>query len=201
MRPSRAPAKLPIFRSGEQSRLLQRLYLWPAKRWSFQELAAGGPSPATVDRELGVLAGAGMIAVERVGRTRLFSAEVNSPLYKPLQQLLERTLGAEVLLRRALEATKGVEAAAIFGSWASGTVRVDSDLDLLVLGKVDHNELLEAVQPVGRAIGRELNVISYTREELAAKVAAGDAFVRAVLERPLVDVVGGLKDVIGATSR
>jgi len=201
MRASRPPARLPIFRSAEQARLLQRLYLWPGRDWTFQELAQGGLSSATVDRELAVLVQAGMVAAERVGRTRIFTAQTRSPLYRPLRQLLERTLGAEVLLQQALRQVEGVDAAAIFGSWAAGSSSDESDLDLLVVGDIDYNRLVEATQPVGRALGRELNVVSYSTREMMEKLAGADGFLTRVLERPIVNLVGNIQEVVGASGR
>jgi predicted nucleotidyltransferase len=198
MRPARPPARLPIFRSAEQARLLQRIYLWPTQEWTFQELADGGPSPATVDRELAILRNAGMVAVERVGRTRIFRPKTDSPLYKPLHQLLERTLGVEVLLRRALGNVAGVDGAAIFGSWAAGRATDESDLDLLVLGDVDYNRLVEAIHPVGQAIGREVNLVSYSPDELRKKLSRDDGFLRRLLKGATVNVIGDVQELAGA---
>lgn len=201
MRSGRPPARLPIFRSGEQARLLQQIYLWPAQQWTFQELVQGGASPATVDRELAILVEAGMVAVERVGRTRIFNAQTDSPLYRPLHQLLERTLGVEVLLRRALQDVAGVEAAAIFGSWAAGRSTDESDLDVLVLGDLDYNRLVEAIQPVGKAIGREMNLVSYSRDELRERLSRGDGFLDRVLGGATVNVVGNVRELADAAGR
>ena len=201
MRPGRPPVRLPIFRSAEQARLLQSLFLWPERTWTFQELGKGGASSATVDRELKGLADAGIVSVVRVGRTRTFSANRHSPLYRPLSQLIERTLGVEVLLREALERVDGVDAAAIFGSWAAGLPKEESDLDLLVIGNVDNNRLITALHPVGRAIGREVNVIGYSPREFDQKLADADGFLRRVVNGPLIDVVGKLGELARAVSR
>src|SRR5438309_10128484 len=100
MRPTRPPGLLPIFRSAPQAHLRARLYLEPERSWTLQELLrATGGSRAAVDRELELLTGAGLVTLGRAGRTRLFSASVDSPLFSPLRELIERTLGVEPRIR------------------------------------------------------------------------------------------------------
>lgn len=201
MRPARPPARLPIFRSAEQARLLQSLFLWPERTWTFHELATGGPSSATVDRELKGIVDAGIVSVARVGRTRTFTANRHSPLYRPLSQLIERTLGVEVLLREALLKVDGVNAASIFGSWAAGLPKEESDVDVLVVGNVENNRLVTVLHPVARAIGREVNTIGYSPEEFDQKLADADGFLRRIVEGPRIDLVGNLGELARAVPR
>jgi predicted nucleotidyltransferase len=61
--------------------------------------------------------------------------------------MLRRTVGVEQQLRTILE-LPDVLAAVIHGSWASGTHRPDSDIDVLVVGDADLRELRRFVRPV-----------------------------------------------------
>jgi predicted nucleotidyltransferase len=63
-------------------------------------------------------------------------------------------------LREILEATPGVELAALFGSHARGTASPDSDLDLaLRLHPDDPREHDRLVTEIERAVGREVDVV------------------------------------------
>ena len=190
---SAAPRALPIFRSPEQAEILTRLYLNSERSWEFSELAGIG-ARATVDRELRRLLASGLVTVERVGRTRLFRAPVDSPLYEPLRQLLERSFGAEVQLRNGLAGRDDVDAAAIFGSWARGEARPSSDIDLLVIGTATQERLERDLRPVSKSAGREINLVIFPRDELRRRLDAGSGFLRAILEGPLIALVGDVRD-------
>lgn len=195
MRPTRPPARLPIFRSAEQARLLTLLYLGPARRWTLEELGGGQVSRATTEREVATLVEAGMVAVETAGRTRLFSAPAESPLHRPLRELLERTIGVEPRLRSALASVAGIEAAGIYGSWAAGSRDPASDIDLLVVGDSDHSEIAEATMPVAEELGREINVVTVTPAELRDRMKAGDSFFTTVVDGKLLPLIGDVRQV------
>src|SRR5207237_8884941 len=110
----------------------------------------------------------------RARRTRLFSASVDSPLFSPLRELIERTLGVEPRIRSALAQVRGLEAAAIFGSWPSAQVSPSSDVDVLVLGDVDHDHVIAQLHDVGQAIGREINAVTFTTDEADERLRTED---------------------------
>jgi predicted nucleotidyltransferase len=196
MRPPRPPLNLPIFRSARQAHVLARIYLEPGRSWTLQELIRGsGGSRAGVDREIRLLADAGLVTIERVGRTRLFSAAVDSPIASPLRELIEKTLGLEPRLRSALRKVPGLDAAAMFGSWASGTASPNSDVDVLVVGDVDHETVIAQLHAVGDSVGREINVVTFTRAELHDRAQDGTGFLARVLRSETIDLIGDARSL------
>jgi len=182
---------LPLFRSELQARLLGLMLDDPARPWTTSELrdrlCASGPS---IHRELQRALGAGVLTREGIGRTYLYRAAATSPLYEPLRELLLRTIGVEIEIRRALEGLPGVEAAFVHGSFATGTnMRPASDVDVLVLGSVDYRVMRKRLREVERRTGRQVDVVVYEPDEFAALVREGNSFARSVVEgepRPLV---------------
>jgi predicted nucleotidyltransferase len=185
------PAALPIFRSDLQARLLAAVLLDDGAPLTARELTERtGAKPATLHRELIRLENAGLIRHERVGHTKRYEAATDSPLHDPLRELLARTLGVEPLLQRNLSAVEGIEGAAIFGSWAAGETGEESDIDLLVVGDMNRDELLTAVRAVEGQAHREIDVIAYGRDEFERRRAQGSGFLRTVLRGPLTQLVG-----------
>ncbi|HEX2161527.1 MAG TPA: nucleotidyltransferase domain-containing protein [Thermoleophilaceae bacterium] len=185
------PDALPIFRSDLQARLLAALFLNDGAPLTTRELAERtAAKPATLHRELGRVEDAGLITHESVGRTKRYRAATESPLHRPLRELLERTLGVEPLLRRGLAEVEGVERAAIFGSWAEGRSDAGSDIDLLVIGDIDRDALLAAVREVERQVHREIDVTAYRPDEFERRRGDGSGFLRTVLRGPLIQLVG-----------
>jgi uncharacterized protein len=122
-----------------------------------------GVPPGSLHRELKLLAGAGLLRRETVGNQVLYSANRQSPVFKEIASVLEKTAGAPPVLespvagydvvteegntvssiripKRAISALckrYGVRKMSLFGSAARGELRPDSDVDLLVEFKPD----------------------------------------------------------------
>jgi predicted nucleotidyltransferase len=143
----------------------------------------GHPSQV-VGRELRRLEDAGILASETVGRVRRYRVDAGSPIAGDVRGLVLRTIGAEALIGAALVDVAGIEEAWVFGSHARGTERPSSDIDLLVIGPVDRTALSERLVEVEQELGRDVNVVAYTRGELADLVSAGDPFISDVLAGP-----------------
>jgi predicted nucleotidyltransferase len=146
-----------------------------------------------VHQELQRLLDAGVVERRTVGRTGLFRRASASPLLEPLTALVERTLGVEPALRRRLRDVRGIEAAAIYGSWAAETsVSPTSDVDVLVIGEPDRDQLEAAAREVEQLAGREISFAVYDPADWAERVARGSGFATTVLGRPLVRLMGAI---------
>ena len=66
------------------------------------------------------------------------------------------------MLQNILEKFKAISQAFIYGSFAKGEEREDSDIDLLIIGKVDENKLIEDIAKKAKAKGirRSLPILS-----------------------------------------
>lgn len=188
---TQAPPIAPIFRSDLQARLLAALLLGPELEMSAAELQERtGGSRAGVHQELRRLLEGGLLDRRTVGRSALYRPAQDSPVVEPLTVLVERTLGVEAELRRRLAAIPGVEAAAIYGSWAAGSIKPQSDVDVLVIGEPDADALEEAARAVERRSRRELNLTLYDRADWLARLRQRSGFAATVLDRPLIELVG-----------
>jgi predicted nucleotidyltransferase len=190
------PVLAPFFRSDLQARLLAALFFSAADEIRVPELQGRlGASRSGINKELGRLLDAGILERRMVGRSALYRPAEDSPLVEPLRALVERTVGVEPELRRALAAVDGVEAAAIYGSWAAATsVRPLSDVDVLVIGDADSDALERAIREVERLVAREVNLTRYDRDEWLERVREGSGFARTVLDRPRIALVGEIPE-------
>ncbi len=175
-----------------QIRLLALLLLQPERSWTLQELAQTLDAPASsVHRELGRAEGAGIVRRSATTRPHRFQAATDDPLHEPLSNLLGRTVGVEEQLRAAFERSD-VLVAAIYGSWAGGTRRPDSDIDVLVVGDAALREVRRQVRPISKAAGRTIDVTLLGADEFRHLVADRSSFARSVLEAPTTPLVGDL---------
>jgi len=168
------------------------MFLGPDRTWTTPELAKRlDATPVTTHRELRRAIDSGVLVREAIGRTYLYRPATSSPLYEPLRLLLERTVGVEAELRRALEDVAGVEAAFIHGSFASGTkVRPTSDIDVIVLGNADPHALRRRIRQVESRLGREIDVLAYSRDEFASLAESGNSLARGIVRGPVTTLIG-----------
>lgn len=134
---------------------------------------------------------AGIIGSRRVGRTRLVSANTASPYFDALRRLLVSAFGVPGRLRLGLAGIDKIEEVYIFGSWAArwhgepGT-RPVGDIDVLVLGHPDREQLYAATHEVGLEIGREIQAQIRAPGWLSTGTGSFHDTVKA---RPLVKVL------------
>lgn len=193
---SQAPDLLPIFRSDEQARLLSEIFLNAPEGSSLAALArATGISPSGVHKEIERLERAGIVASERIGRSRIVRPNDASPFYRELRSLLMKAFGPAPRLRSALAAVDGIDDAFIFGSWARAVEgdleRPPRDIDVMVVGTVDLDVLYEHLRAVESDLGRPLNLTVYTRDEWDADERG---FARQVRAQPRIDLGGSADD-------
>lgn len=184
-----APPLLPLLRSRLQAELLTLVLLTPGREWSLTELAdRTGASVSSAQREMARAEDAGVVSSRRLGSARLVSA-ADSPLTGPLTDLLLRSFGPRQVVAEELAGLAYVEAAYLFGSWAARYAGqpgpAPADIDVLVIGHPDRDDLDEAAQRAGSRLAREVNV---TVRSAQWWHEGGDGFHAEVIRRPLVPV-------------
>ena len=183
------PPLLPLLRSRLQAEVLTLILLGPGQEWSLTALASRtGASVSSVQREITRAEQAGVVSSRRLGNTRLVKA-ADSPLTAPLTELLLRSFGPRQVLAEELEGVEGIEQAYVFGSWAARYTgeagRPPADLDVLVIGAPDRDELDEAAQRAAGRLAREVNI---TIRSLAWWREGTDGFHTDVTRRPLIPI-------------
>jgi len=152
-----------------------------------------GRDPGAVSRELRRLEEQGLIVSETVGRSRVYRSAPNSRSTREMRTVIQRTLGVEAGLRQVLADLPGIDEAFIFGSYATGSDRVGSDVDLLVVGSPGSDELRRRIGRVGRDIRRDVNLVELSAVEFRKLREKRDPFIRDVLSHRRLVLVAGKK--------
>ncbi len=179
-----------LFTEG-QSRVFRWVFGQPEREFHLNELLRlTGLSSASVQRELNRLADAGLVLSERVGNLRRFRANPQSPVFEELVELTRKTLGAEPLLRDALQPLAAdIDGAWIYGSYAKGTDTAGSDIDVMIVGggKLTLSRVLQTLAHAEVLLGRKVNPTLYMPAEFAKRRTEADSFVNRVLaDNPIV---------------
>jgi predicted nucleotidyltransferase len=106
-----------------------------------------------------------------------------------------------MVLGEELGRLEGIAAAAIFGSWAARATGEPgpspNDIDLLVIGRTDRDELHEALIHARDRLGREVNPVVVSPGQWRSST---DPFLAELAGRPMVALPGftGPLDLAGA---
>ena len=170
-----APALLPILRSQQQGEILALLLGDPDLELSLTEIATrtGAPHPS-VYREIQRAEQAGLVTSRKVGNTRLVRANTSSPYYAGLAEVLRDV--------------DGITAAYIYGSWAArhegqSGQRPVGDIDVLVLGEPDRDQLYAALSTAEQRLARPVQVTIRDPDWLES---GSGAFHDTITSRPLL---------------
>jgi DNA-binding transcriptional ArsR family regulator len=177
--------------------VLALLFAEPDRSFFLREIVRRiGTGQGSVHRELRRLSDADIIRRDDSGRVILYRVNRDSPVYEDLRSLIAKTGGAAEELRRALEPLRNrIDVAFIYGSFARSTgLRRASDIDVMVVGDVTFGETVEHTASAQERLAREVNPTVYSRAEFVKRVREGHHFVRDVLQRPKVFLVGGPRE-------
>jgi predicted nucleotidyltransferase len=165
-----------------RGRVLSTLYGTPDEAFFVRQIARSvDVSVGSVQRELTTLAGAGLILRAQTGNQVFYRANRDHPVYIELHALLAKTTGVFHQLAEALTPlAEKIQFAFVYGSFARGEENAESDIDLMVVGSVTLDDLLERLAPVERTLHRPVNPTIYSQEELKVRLQADNHFLKAI---------------------
>jgi len=188
------PPLLPILRSQQQGEILALLLGDPDRELSLTEISqlTGTPHPS-VHREIQRAEQVGLVTTRKVGNTRLVRAETSSPYYAGLADVLTRAFGVPAVLAAALRPVSGIDEAYVYGSWAARHDgqpgrRPVGDIDVLVLGKPDRDQLYDALGTAERRLGRPVQATVRDADWLNS---GSGSFHDSVTSRPMLRLTLG----------
>ena len=150
-----------------------------------------GASVGAVAPQLTALTQVGVLVSSRSGNQVFYKANRKSPIFEEMKGLVAKTVGVYQQLRTALEPlTSRIAFAFVYGSMAKQQETAESDVDLMVVGDVQLDELLQHLAKVEKQIGRPVNPTIYSVTEFSAKLASGSHFVSSVVRGEKVFVIG-----------
>ena len=151
----------------------------------------GDVSAGTVQRELETLSQLGLITRSKVGKQVFYQANRKHPVFPELRTLVGKTVGAFHELREALAPLADrISFAFVYGSMARQEEGAESDIDLMVVGRVGLEDVIEHLSGLEMALGRSVNPTLYSVAEFKTKLASGNHFLASVMRGQMVFVMG-----------
>lgn len=177
-------------RSLIRRRILNLMVAEPDRRRHLSDIARSvDTSAGTASRELRRLMDADLVVRTTEGRQVYYQAKRDSVIFRSVSDIVRNTTGAVQVIRDQLRGLAGLESALIYGSYASGAIRADSDIDLLIVGSPDRDALTDRLESASRDIGREVNETVFTFAELESRRRRGDGFIRSIDDGQTIPVL------------
>jgi predicted nucleotidyltransferase len=181
-----------LFSSHVRAKVLADFFLSPGEKHNAWELSQRlGKNYSAVWKELVRLEGLGILTSEQRGNSKDYQVNEACPIAPELRSIVLKTEGAGVVIKEKLQDMEGVKEAFIFGSYASGEADASSDLDLMIIGEINLDQLSPVISDLERELNRPINYIIYTEDEWNQKSALKDPFWENVARAPKIMLIGG----------
>lgn len=156
-----------------------------------QLVRAVGTGHGALQRELQHLTNMGLILRTTQGNQVLYRANSQSPIFSEIKGLVTKTVGIHDVIRSSLAPlAPEIQIAFVYGSVARQQERANSDVDLMVVGNAPFGEVVSALGPAQRTLGREINPNVFAEDEFRSKLASGNHFLRNVMKDKKLFVLG-----------
>ena len=185
-----------LFRSKIRQDILVVFFTHPAREHFLRELARLlGYSAGNIRRELLKFKEENLFKTRPAGNLVYYSVNEDHPLYHELKSIVFKTIGVEGSLRDSLGKFKEIHTAFIYGSFASRSENSGSDIDVLIIGEPDVSALNRSISSLERKLGRDVNTTVYSLKEYLAKKIESAGFLRDVLNKPKIMLIGHERDL------
>lgn len=180
-----------IFGSGMRAKVLAWFYMHHDESFFVRQLATIlKADPTNLSRELSNLEKAGILSSTRQGNLKYFQVNKNCSFFNELKGFILKTVGIIGDMKSSLKKFRDIKYAFIYGSYAKGEEKADSDIDLIIIGDVDLDTLDPLISNLERKFGRTINYVTYNYKEFLTKKKRKDGFIIDVLEDKKIMLLG-----------
>ena len=187
---------LPKLFSSTRAELLGLFFNNPDDRFYLREIARHiGKDAAGIKRELDNLVKMGLLAKEKRGVQKYYFANKNSPIFSEMKGLIFKTTGVQGAMKASLSRLKGVQVAFIYGSYAKGAEKEDSNINLMVIGQANITELNDTVMGLEEKLKRDIDYLVFDEQEYRKRKESKDPFIREILKGKKIFLAGREDDL------
>ena len=182
--------------SSTRAELLSLFFNNPDEKFYLREIARHiNKDAAGIKRELDTLVKIGLLGVEKRGVQKYYFADKTSPIFSEMKGLIFKTTGIQGSIKAVLSRLKGVQAAFIYGSYAKGAEKEDSNINLMVIGQVNITELNDVVMGLEEKMKREIDYLAFDEQEYRKRKDAKDPFIREIVKGKKIFLLGKEDDI------
>ncbi len=180
-----------LFTSGSRVKLFEELIFNPKEELYLSELArATGTEPIQASKELSNLKDLGLVKERKEEKMIFYKMNKDSPIYSDLKNIFLKTESLGNSLKKYLKDHK-LQYAVIFGSFAKGEEKPESDVDLLLVGNIGEKKLIKTIHKAEKNLRREINYILWSRKEFNKKLRQKHHLLKDIHKNKTINLIGG----------
>jgi len=180
-----------ISRSKTREAILALYFSHPEKKYYLRQLEKILHFPVqNIRRELINLEKNSIFKREKSGNQVFYFLNRKSPIYSDIRNIISKTIGIENQIRESLSGISGIKKAFIFGSFADGTQDTLSDIDIIIMGDIDEDVLIEKISRLENKFEREINYHIYSEKEFRERRNEENSFISKILSKPMIFLIG-----------
>ena len=177
--------------SKNRAALLQLFLTNPDQSFYMQEIGRiFGKKPGNFQRMINKLVDEGILVSEYKANARYFKANKDYPLYKELKNIVSKTVGVIGSIKEALRRVSTITFAFIYGSYAKDRENYLSDIDLVIVGKINEDELITELDRLEEYLKREVNYKLYKPRDYRRLVKQKEPFIMEILRDKKIMLIG-----------
>ena len=174
-----------------RAELLKLFFTNPDRAFYMQEIGRIlEKKPGIFQRTLNNLVSEGILESEYKANARYFKVNRNYPLFKELKNIVFKTVGIKGSIGDVLKKAGDIKMAFIYGSYAKAKENYLSDIDIIIIGTPNEDELVKRLDRLEEKLQRDINYKLYTLNEFKKDVRESEPFVSEVLKDKKIMIIG-----------
>ncbi len=126
-----------------------------------------GESTNAIRLELNKFEKAGLLLSSSLGNKKIFKVNISHLFFKDIQSMIMKVVGLDQIIDYVIKRLGDIEEVYLVGKFARG---LESDIiDLVFVGKIDRNYLLELVEKAEKKIKKKVRYVIFSPEEFDIK--------------------------------
>lgn len=176
-------------------KLLAYSFAHPDESFYVRELAeAISVNAGNLSRELKKLEKEGLYKSLLKGKTKYYHLYKHYPFYNELKKIISKTDGAEGLIKKIVSKNNNILIAFLYGSYVNDMLNKTSDIDLVIVGDINYENLVNDVKKVEAIIDREINFSIYDLGEFEKERKKIGGFLNLVLGENIILLKGKINN-------
>jgi len=185
-----------ITKSKTREKILQLFFSDADKKYYLRELERIlGVSVGNIRRELLFLEESGVFKKEKMGKQIYYSLNKKSAIFENFKEIISKTIGVEGSLQKALRKIKNIDVAFIFGSFARQKENSFSDVDVMIIGEPNEDDLISEISSLENKLNREINYSIFSAEDFNNSIRKKEVFLEEIIKKPKLFVVGNQNEL------
>lgn len=174
-----------------RAELLKLFFTNPDRAFYMQEIGRIlEKKPGIFQRTLNNLVSEGILESEYKANARYFKVNRSYPLFKELKNIVFKTVGIKGSIGNVLKEAGDIKMAFIYGSYAKAKENYLSDIDIIIIGAPNEDELVKKLDKLEEKLQRDINYKLYTLNEFKKDVRESEPFVLEVLKDKKIMIIG-----------